>query len=393
VITDKLVAKIPSAYSGKVSKLNFKSDDICQVGEVLLEMEVGDNIEVKGSTTEAEHKAEEPPKGEAVKQEVPREEPKKEESRASGGKILTTPAVRGLAAEMKIDLAKVTPTGKGGRITKNDVLKYAESEKSKESAKPSAKQTIPQAAPVVALEQDRVVKLTGVRKAMAKSMTDALTIPPYNLQEEMCIEKIKKMKADYVKANPKMKMTYLPFFLKAFSQAMLKYPIFNAVSNPIPDKEGYITEYIEKAEHNISIAIDAPSGLLVPNIKSVQRKSILEINEEVRALIERGRTDSLTKEDLSDGTFTLSSIGGVGGLIGAPVIFRPQVAIAAMCKIRTVGSYVKKEDGKMELKPMEIIGVSLSCDHRIIDGATGARFITVVKDYIENIDTLLLSLK
>eukprot|EP00826_Nyctotherus_ovalis_P058907 TRINITY_DN8147_c0_g1_i13.p1 TRINITY_DN8147_c0_g1~~TRINITY_DN8147_c0_g1_i13.p1 ORF type:complete len:355 (-),score=125.79 TRINITY_DN8147_c0_g1_i13:147-1211(-) len=354
-------------------------------------MEVSDDVQVKGEVTEAEHKKEEAP--EPPKPEAPKEEPKKTE--APAGKVLATPAVRNLAMEMKVDLAKVAPTGKGGRITKEDVLKYAEGTKAgaKAGAGASSQPAVAKAAPVVVLEQDRVVKLTGVRRAMAKSMTDALKIPPYNLQEEMCIEKIKKMKEDYIKANPKMKMTYLPFFLKAFSQAMVKYPIFNAVSNPVTDKEGYITEYIEKAEHNISIAIDSPSGLLVPNVKSVQRKSILQINEEVRALIERGRTGALTEEDLSDGTFTLSSIGGIGGLIGAPVIFRPQVAIAAMCKIRTVGKYVKKPDGGLDLKPVEIMGVSMSCDHRIIDGATGARFITVVKDYIENIDTLLLSLK
>lgn len=364
VITDKLVAKIPSAYSGKVSKLHFKNDEICQVGEALMIMEVDDDVHVK-ETSEAEHKKEEPePSKPEPKPEPPKAEAKKEEQKAAAGKVLATPAIRSLAQEMKIDLAKVTPTGKGERITKDDVMKYAASGKPSEAAKPTTQQAIPEAAPVVALEQDRVVKLTGIQRAMAKSMTDALSIPPYNLQEEMCIEKIKKMRADFIKANaksnPKMKMTYLPFFLKAFSQAMIKFPIFNAVSNPVTDKEGYITEYIEKAEHNISIAIDTPSGLLVPNIKSVQRKSILQINDEVRALIDRGRAGTLTQEDLSDGTFTLSSIGGIGGLIGAPVIFRPQVAIAAMCKIRTVGDFVKKADGGYDLKPKEVMGISLS---------------------------------
>eukprot|EP00826_Nyctotherus_ovalis_P058917 TRINITY_DN8147_c0_g1_i31.p2 TRINITY_DN8147_c0_g1~~TRINITY_DN8147_c0_g1_i31.p2 ORF type:complete len:218 (-),score=91.20 TRINITY_DN8147_c0_g1_i31:45-698(-) len=202
-------------------------------------MEVSDDVQVKGEVTEAEHKKEEAP--EPPKPEAPKEEPKKTE--APAGKVLATPAVRNLAMEMKVDLAKVAPTGKGGRITKEDVLKYAEGTKAgaKAGAGASSQPAVAKAAPVVVLEQDRVVKLTGVRRAMAKSMTDALKIPPYNLQEEMCIEKIKKMKEDYIKANPKMKMTYLPFFLKAFSQAMVKYPIFNAVSNPVTDKEGYIT--------------------------------------------------------------------------------------------------------------------------------------------------------
>lgn len=365
-------------------------------------MEVGDEVKAKEEVTEHEHKKEvapapapETPKAEAPKQ---KSEPKRETGPA--GKVLTTPAVRSLALEMKVDLAKVTPTGKGGRVTKEDVMKYAETMKAAPTtqAPPAQRaapteQTIPAQAPVVALEHDRVVKLTGIRKAMAKSMTDALTIPPYNLQEEMCIEKLKKIREVYQKANPKSKMTYLPFFIKAFSQAMLQYPVFNALSNPTPDKEGYITEYIEKAEHNISIAVDSPDGLVVPNIKSVQRKSILEINEEVRALIERGRTGTLTHEDMSDGTFTLTNLGSTGGLVGSPVIFRPQVAIAAIYKMRTAVEFVKKPDGGREIKAKEVMGTSLSCDHRIIDGATGARFITVVKSYIEDIDSLLLTLK
>ena len=398
------MAKIPSAYSGKIVKLNFKNDEICQVGQSLLDMEVGDDIKVKEEVAESKEEA---PKAEEPKPEPPKEEPKAKAAKAeapAGGQVLATPAVRSLATEMKIDLAKVTPTGKGGRITKNDVLKYAESMKSGASAAPSAPAApaapsagkadkfIPIQIPK-ALERDQPKKCTGIRRAMVKSMTDALSIPPYNLQEEVCIDEIKRIRKDYVKLHPGNKITYLPFFIKAFSQAMLEYPIFNAVTNPNVDSEGYIYEYIEKAEHNISIAIDSPAGLVVPNIKSVQNKSLLQINDEVRAVIERGRKGTLTHDDLHGGTFTLSSIGNIGSRVGTPVIFRPQVAIAAMCGMYKIPHFIKKPDGDYDVKPKEVMQLSLTCDHRIIDGATGARFITSVKNYIENINSLLLTLK
>lgn len=394
VITDKLVAKIPSSFAGKIVKVNFKNDEICQVGETLLHLEVDDNVVVKEEASSSEHGEEkvkeEPPK--APKEEAPKKEVKQEAP--AGRKILATPAVRGLAQEMKIDLSKVTATGKGDRITKDDVLKYAESMKGKPSAgKQESKQEPVVAAQPIALEQDSLKKLTGIRRAMVKSMTDALTIPPYNLQDCVCIEQVKKLRNDYIKFNPGKKLTYLPFFLKAFSQAMLKYPMLNAVVNPNVDSEGYIYEYIEKAEHNISIAIDSPAGLVVPNVKSVQRKSIVQINEELRALIERGRKGTLTHSDLTDGTFTLSSISGIGSRVGTPVIFRPQVAIAAMCRIETVPDFIQKPNGDYEMNPIEIMHLSLTCDHRIINGVTAAKFMNEVKKHVEDIESLLLTLK
>jgi len=322
----------------------------------------------------------------------------KEEAPASEGKVLATPAIRNLAQEMKVDLKKVKATGKGGRITKDDVLKYAQAAK-ETPAEPTpapthapAPATPKQAAPTV-LEQDKIIKLSGMRKAMTKSMTDALTIPHYNIQDEFNIEKLKAARQAFIGANPKSKITYLPFFIKAFSQAMLEYPVFNAVTNPALDKEGYIYEYIEKADHNISIAVDSPAGLVVPNLKAVQNKSIVQINEEMKGLIDRARKGTLTQADLTEGTFTVSNIGNLGCITGAPVIFRPQTALAATGQTRLVPEFIKQANGEYAIRPREVVSVSLSCDHRVIDGATGARFINLVKKYIENIDILLLTLK
>ncbi len=392
MITDKLVAKIPSSYAGKVTKLSFKADEICQVGQSLLEMEVADDVKVK-----EEAKGEEPAAHEEAKPEPkPKQEAKAPEAPVEG-KVLATPAVRGLAAELKVDLKKVKATGKGGRVTKSDVLKFAEEMKSagasQGGAAPAAKEEHVTKTPAAALAQDRTVKLTGMRKAMTKSMTDALIIPPYNIQEDFSIEKLKVIRKSYAAAYPKHKITYLPFFVKACSQAMLQFPMFNSVVNPTLASDGYISEYIQKADHNIAIAIDSPAGLVVPNIKSVQNKSIMEISEDLKQLIERARKSTLTHDDLSDATFTFSNIGNLGCLNGTPMIFRPQVALAAMGKTRVVAEFTKLPNGEFKMTPTEVVGVSLSCDHRIVDGATGAKFITLVKKYIEDIDCLLYSMK
>ena len=396
VITDKLVAKIPSSYAGKIMKLHYKNDEICQVGQPLLDMEVGDDVQTKEAPKKEEPHAESKPEpGRAlshivVKAAEPEQAPKPVEAE----QVLATPPVRALAQKMNINLKLVKGTGKDGRITKEDVLKFAEG-----SAAPAApeqkapKAEMPKPVPPPVSAQDKVIKLTGMRKAMTKSMTEALTIPHYNLQDEFGMDKLKKIRKVYMDANPGKKITFLPFFVKAFSLALLDFPVFNSLSNPQVDKEGYIYEYIEKADHNISIAIDTPSGLVVPNLKAVQYKSILQINEEIRELIDRTRKGTLTQADLTNGTFTLSNIGNIGGMTGSPVIFRPQVAIAAMGQMRMVPDFVKQPNGEFIIKPKEVISVSVSCDHRVVDGATGARFVARVKQYIESIDSLLLTLK
>ena len=294
--------------------------------------------------------------------------------------------MRLLAHKLKVDITKVQGTGKRGRVTKEDVLAFVET-----GGKVAEVHRPPQQVPI-ALKADKVVKLTGIRRAMAKSMTDALSIPHDNMIEELSVESIKKVRKNYLNSNPGKKITFLPFFLKAFSSALTEYPVFNSLSNPATNEEGIIFEYIQKAEHNLSVAIDSPLGLLVPNVKSVQRKSILQINEDLRELIERARKSTLTQDDLSNGTFTLSNIGNIGCISGSPVIFRPQVAVVALGQMRLCPRYFI-EKGVTKMRPEDVVTMSISYDHRIIDGATGARFVRQVKQFVENLDILLLTLK
>ena len=392
VITDKLVAKIPSAYSGKIVKLNFKNDEICQVGQSLLDLEVGDDVKVKEEAVESkEEHAPEPPKAEAPKPE-PKPEPKSERKHEApaSGQVLATPAVRGLATEMGIDLTKVTPTGKGGRITKSDILKYAEGKK----AEPSTQATpfSPPKAPAVALQHDVTIKLDGLTKAMTREVTDSRLIPNDNMLELISLETINRVRKAYEKAYKK-EISYGPFFIKALSWAMVQYPSLNGLTTANVDSDGYILNYIEKADHNFGLTIDTPSGCVTPCIKSVQKKSIYQINAEVCSLIDKANKGILSQEELTGATFTFTDVSKYGGSTGIPLIFRPQVAIGAIYKPRTVANYIKKPEGGIDVKPMEVIGFSVTSDHRIVDGATGAKFIGLVKNYIENLDKFLLTLK
>lgn len=330
------MAKIPSSFAGKITKLHFKADEICQVGQPLLEMEVDDSVKAK--------------------EEVKKEEP----APAKAAPVETPPEVKKV-----IEKVSVAPT-----------------------PAPVQEKIIEIPKEIINKREDKLVKLTGIRKAMGKSMTEAWTIPHYNTKESFDIAAMKKVRKVFAELYPKGKLTMIPIMVKAFSAALLQYPIFNSIVTQSKDDEGIVTEYIQKVDHNMSLAIDTPSGLLVPNLKSVQNKSVLQINEEFRQMVERGRSGKLTQEDLSDGTFTLSNIGNIGCITGTPVIFRPQVAIAAVGVIRTVPKYVDTK-----ILPAEVIVATMSTDHRIIDGASTTKFLQCVKNYIENIESILLTMK
>ena len=400
MITDKLVAKIPSAYPGKVVKLHHKNDEMCQVGQPLLDMEVGDEVSVKDEIKKDEHKeaakapAPAPEKKKEPVQEKPVEAPKPApvHDEAAEEKVYTTPAVRMMAKRLKVNLAQVKGTGRRGRVTKEDVLAFVEA-----GGKPQMTQEQPKIekkpeAPLIPTRGDKLIKLTGFRKAMVRSMTDALTIPHESIEDVICMDNLRKVRKAYLDSNPGKKLTYLPFFIKAASCALSEFPMFNAFVNVQKGNEGAMSEYIEKAEHNISVAVDSPVGLLVPNLKSVQRKSILQINEEMRYLVERAKKAALTQDDLSNGTFTLSNIGNIGCIIGTPVIFRPQVAIMAIGKNRLLPD-IKEVKGVKKIVPKEVSHVCLSADKRVVETADMIRFVNCFRQYLENLELLLLRLK
>ncbi|OQR94094.1 lipoamide acyltransferase component of branched-chain alpha-keto acid dehydrogenase complex, partial [Thraustotheca clavata] len=313
-------------------------------------------------------------------------------ARGSSGKVMTTPSVRRLAREHNIDLENV-PT-EGDRILKGDILNYIKHlADTKSSAAAVAPMATPSSssAPVAAtstfefLTESKTVPVTPIQKMMVKSMNAALKVPHFGYADEIEMNALDELRNTLkpLASERGVKVTYLPLMVKAASLALKYYPILNA---SVSDDESSITMH---AHHNISVAMDTPKGLLVPNIKNVESKSILDIAEDLSRLQKLGAEGRLGPNDLTGGTFSLSNIGSIGGTYMSPVIMVPQVAIGALGKIQTIPRFNKNG----EVIPVKVMNVSWSGDHRVIDGATMARFSTKWKNLLENPVAMLTELK
>lgn len=238
----------------------------------------------------------------------------------------------------------------------------------------------------------RVKKITGMKKAMTKTMTEALSIPAFTFSDEMDATALIALRKEMKKVHTNL--TMLPFFIKACSIAMTEFPVMNSHIDNDLDAEGYIQRYVMKHDHNFSVAIDSPDGLTVPNIKAIQSKSILEINGDLKDLSTKAANGGLTKADFDDGTFSVSSVGNIGGRYFVPTILRPQAAIIAIGQAHRVAKLVDDDahpDG-MRIQKADAISFSISADHRVIDGATCARFAQRMKQLIENPNLMLLNM-
>lgn len=334
-----------------------------------------------------------------------------EQSRQAGipasSKILTTPAVRKIAKENNIDLSLVAPTGPKGRIIKEDVLRFLQGKQAPVARASTPSHTVahtpgPVTNPVVptgVVPQDQRVPIRGIQRMMVKSMTESLQIPHLTYCEEITFDRLRQLreslKADLGKRG--IKFSYMPLLIKATSLALAHYPVLNASIS----ENG--TEMIYHSNHNIGLAMDTPKGLLVPVIKQVQLKSILDIAIELGHLQEAASKGALTEAHLSGGTFSLSNIGSIGGTYAAPVVVLPQVAIGALGRTQVLPRYVDKrgepaslesiENGDAVVAPVSIMNVSWSADHRVVEGATIARFSNKFKNYIENPSLMVAELR
>lgn len=307
VQSDKASVTITSRYDGKIVKLYHKVDDIALVGKPLADFDVEDEEakEDETSSDEDEH----------VKQLEAISHPVR-------SKVLATPAVRRIAMEHKIDLGKVTPTGRGSRVLKGDVLQFLNlippgTQVPHPTLVHAQKKEIPQASvsqPETATTQpsiqpdlllDKVEPIRGITRAMVKSMTEALKIPHFSYCDEIDMSRLVSLRAELKSeaASLGIKLTYMPFIIKATSLALYKFPILNSSF----DESNMSIVY--KPYHNISVAIHTPQGLVVPNIKNVQAKTIVQIAEDLNRLQEKGQKGSLTPDDFANGTFSISNVG------------------------------------------------------------------------------------
>eukprot|EP00003_Mantamonas_plastica_P028523 TRINITY_DN6504_c1_g1_i1.p1 TRINITY_DN6504_c1_g1~~TRINITY_DN6504_c1_g1_i1.p1 ORF type:complete len:370 (-),score=134.54 TRINITY_DN6504_c1_g1_i1:93-1202(-) len=306
---------------------------------------------------------------------------------AANRKVLATPATRHLAKQHGIDLAFVPATGKNGRVLKEDILRFIENGGESDVSEAATTTSVPPtgSSSNVVIREDRTEKLTGIRKAMVASMQRANNIPHFGYDDEIVFDNLFALreKLKPIAAERNVKLSYMPMIIKAASLALQKYPELNAHTNED------CTEITYKGDHNIGVAMDTPNGLIVPNIKAVQDKTIFDIAEELNHLQVLGSTNSVEVAHISGGTFTISNIGNIGGTYLSPVVPPPTVAIGALGRVQRVPRF----DANDNVVPVKIMNVSWTADHRVVDGATMARFSNLWKEFIEEPESMLIQMR
>lgn len=326
---------------------------------------------------------------------------------------LATPAVRHLSKELKIDIADIDGTGRDGRVLKEDIYKFVEARDSGAAAVPPAQPSSP-ARPQHSPGPPEVAKgpqvetrtpLTKTQEQMFKAMTRSLTIPHFLYADEIDFTLLSELRArlNRVLAQPTTfttntdisKLSYLPFIIKAVSMALHQYPILNArveVGNSTSSSSSLSKPaLIHRTQHNIGVAMDTPTGLLVPVIKNVASLNILSIASELQRLQSLAVAGKLSHQDMSGGTVTVSNIGSIGGTYCSPVIVDGQVAILGIGRIQTIPAFVHGEEMKVVKK--QVCNFSWSADHRVVDGATMARAAGVVRALVEEPDVMVMHLR
>lgn len=375
VMTDKVTVTIPSPVAGRVSQVVAREGERVRVGQVLLRITTQQAATQPAATPVSGGAASGP---QSVAQQT---------QPAAEGRVLAAPAVRRLARELGVDLSRVRGTGPGGRITEQDVRQYAEAAKSAavEVVRPPALSPAPQppsgVGPIAEALEERV-PLRGLRRSIAEKMAkSAYTAPHVTHFDEVDATTLTRLREMLKPAAEKkgIKLTYLAFIVKAVCVALKEYPYLNA---SLDDEK---KEIVLKKYYNIGIATAVPEGLVVPVIHDADKKSVFEVAGEIARLSEAARQNRLTLEDVRGGTFSITNIGSIGGIYATPIINHPEVAILGV--YRLAKKPVVAGDGSIVVR--EVLPITLTFDHRVIDGAVAASFVERLKRVLENMDELI----
>lgn len=386
--TDKAVVNIPSPFSGKVLKIYHKEGDTIKVGETL--------VTISGAgekSTKPTAKAKKPQKGVGIVGELPEAEeelevplaPIKAIARATKTTVIATPAIRRLARDIGVDLVKIKGSGLGRRITEEDI-RTSVPMYGKKGKGPVQK-------PITVKVQKKYdfygfierIPLKGIRKATAKRMIEsAFSIPAVTHMDDADVTELWRLREkEKSKAAKKgIHLTFLPFIVKAVIAALKEYPHLNASL----DEEH--EEIILKKYYNIGIAVDTGSGLIVPVIKEAQDKSILKIAKEIEIYAKKAMKRTIDLAEMKGNSFTITNIGVIGGRYATPIINPPDVAIIAVGRIRDEPRVSGTKKKKLEVR--KILPLSITFDHRVVDGAYTARFSNTIIEHLEDPQMLLM---
>ncbi len=384
VETDKAVVEMPAPVGGTVLRINVKEDEVIQVGQVLVVIGESGEAVPELSAAPAPAPAVPAPAAAPATAAAPAPTavaPVAAPTGAAGGKVRATPKVRRFAKHKGVDLATVTPTGSGGRVTEADVnAAHAAMQAAAATAAPTATAAT-KPAMKVKLNYDfyghiKHKPFKSLRKVIADNMVESkYTAPHATAMEEVDTSALwdlrKEMKAEADEQG--VHLTFLPYIIMATVKALQKHPSLNS---QLDEEEADI---IVKEYANIGVAVDTDDGLMVPVLKRTEHKDLWQIAKEVEGLTERARSRKIDLADLKGGSFTISNYGSVGGMYGVPIINFPEAAILGIGRMRDVPRVV---DGEIVVR--KVMGLSVSFDHRIVDGAEVAGFINTLKYLFEN---------
>lgn len=387
VQNDKAVVEIPSPVEGTVTKIFVQEGEVAIVGDTLISFDA-EGYEDAGSEEPAEA-----PK-EAAKEEAPKTETaptnvQADDSVDEGKRVIAMPSVRKYARENNVNIKQVTGSGNNGRITKEDIDNFLTGGASQaQGTEATATETAPaedKSAKAPVLEGDfpeTREKMSPIRKAIAKAMVNSKTKAPHvTLMDEVDVTELVAHRKKFKQAaiDQGIKLTYLPYVVKALVSALKQYPILNASIDDATE------EIVQKHYYNVGIAADTDKGLLVPVVKNADRKSIFAISAEINELAEKARSGKLAPDEMKGASSTISNIGSAGGQWFTPVINYPEAAILG------IGRIAEKpivRDGEVVIAP--VLAVSLSFDHRIVDGATAQMALNQIKRLLNDPQLIMM---
>lgn len=388
VQNDKAVVEIPAPVDGTVKEVKVSEGTVAVVGDVLI------TFDIEGDAPAGEEETPEQPKAvektEDVKEDVKEDAPRDVQLHKSE-RVIAMPSVRKYAREKGVDIREVNGSGDNGRVLKEDIDAFANGEApSAEATTEKTESVAPAAAAKTEIkpyesatpELETREKIRGIRKAISKAMVNSKhTAPHVTLMDEVDVTKLVALRKDFkqVAADQGVKLTYLPFVVKALTAAAKAFPTINASIDDVNE------EIVYKNYYNIGIAADTDNGLVVPVVKDADRKSIYALATNINELAGKAREGKLAGEDMKGGSITITNIGSAGGQWFTPVINHPEVAILGIGRI---AEKAVVKNGEIVAAP--VLALSFSFDHRLIDGATAQNALNMVKRLLEDPALLMM---
>jgi 2-oxoglutarate dehydrogenase E2 component (dihydrolipoamide succinyltransferase) len=385
--TDKVTVEVPALKGGVLTRQVKHDGDVVAVNDILGEIDETGTAGAAGAAptrTAVAESASAPPAAASTPPPAP--------AKQSSAEVKASPAARRVAADGGVDLGTVTGTGRGGVVSKPDVIEQAKpaSDGATRSAPPATPETPrtpvvparPAPPPPPAGTRETREKMSTRRKRIAEHLLEAqhatAHLTTFNEIDMSAVSALRERIKERIEKERGVRLSFMPFFVKAACLALETYPVVNA---QIDGDSIVYKHYV-----NMGIAVASDAGLVVPNVKDADRKGMIEVSSDITALAKRARDGKLTMDDLTGGTFTITNGGVFGSLVSTPIINYPQAAILGLHKIQDRPVAV---NGKVEIRPM--MYVALSYDHRIIDGQQAVLFLVKVKELMEDPATMLIS--